>query len=538
MPHVVTRSCCADASCVLACPVNCIHPAPGEEGFGQAEMLYIDERSCVDCGACVSACPVDAIKPHTKLGEGELPFLELNRSYYRDNAHEDRAPMYVLPKARPIPPGELSVGVVGAGPAGLFAADELLRHPEVSVTVYDRLPTPYGLARAGVAPDHQDTKQVSELFRVIESQPGFSYRLGVEVGRDTTHADLLREHHAVIYAVGAATDKRLGIEGEDLPGSVSATDFVAWYNGHPDRAGDHYDLDCERAVVVGNGNVALDVARILTADPGALARTDISDRALDALRASAIREVVLLGRRGPAQAAFTVPELIALSALREVDVLVEGWPEGLAADGSQAEGGERVRLLAELATRTPVEGRRRIVLRFCAAPVRIEGDTAVTALELAATELSAGTDGTVRATLTERRELLTTGLVLRSIGYRARPVAGLPFDEAAATVVHERGRVEPGVYVAGWIKRGPTGFIGTNKTCAKETVEALLEDFAAQRLTAPTSTHPASGPVPGITTAGWRAIDRTERAAGEAQGRPRVKLTSTEAMLDAASQPH
>ncbi|MBO1329822.1 FAD-dependent oxidoreductase [Streptomyces sp. VRA16 Mangrove soil] len=530
MPYVVTRSCCADASCVLACPVNCIHPAPGEPGFGSAEMLYVDPRTCVDCGACTTACPVDALKPHTALTDGELPFLELNAAYYRENPHADRTPMYVVPRQRNLSDGELSVAVIGAGPAGLFAADELLRHPGVRVTVYDRLPTPYGLVRAGVAPDHQDTKQVTELFRAMESQPGFSYRLGVEIGTDLTHADLLRAHHAVIYAVGAATDRRLGIEGEDLPGSVSATDFVAWYNGHPDRAHDDYALDCARAVVIGNGNVALDVARILTADPEALARTDISDRALARLRTSKVREVVLLGRRGPAQAAFTVPELLALGALEDVDVSVEGWPDGLASDAT-----EKTRLLADLAARAPVAGRRRIVLRFLASPVRLIGDGRVRALEITGTELRTDDYGTVRAVpATGDTHTLETGLVLRSVGYRARPVPGLPFDEADATVPHEAGRVEPGVYVAGWIKRGPTGFIGTNKTCAHETVQSLLDDFVAGRLTRPLS---------GVTVAAgaldlhaWRAIDHVERTAGEATGRPRVKLTDTDSLRHAAAQ--
>ncbi|MFJ2256754.1 FAD-dependent oxidoreductase [Streptomyces sp. NPDC087844] len=542
MPYVVTRSCCADASCVLACPVNCIHPAPGEPGFATAEMLYVDPLTCVDCGACTTACPVDALKPHTALSGAELPFLELNASYYKENPHADRTPMYVVPRRRALPAGELSVAVVGAGPAGLFAADELLRHRGVRVTVYDRLPTPYGLARAGVAPDHQDTKQVTQLFGTIESQPGFSYRLGVEIGTHLTHADLLREHHAVIYAVGASTDKRLGIEGEDLRGCVSATDFVAWYNGHPDRAHDEHVLDTERAVVIGNGNVALDVARILTADPEVLARTDISDRALAALRGSKVREVVLLGRRGPAQAAFTLPELLALAALKDVDVAVEGWPDDLDASAT-----DKTRLLSRLAARTPVENRRRIVLRFLTSPVRLTGEVSVRALEITATALHTDEDGTMRALPTGDTRTLETGLVLRSVGYRARPVPGLPFDEARATVPHEGGRVEPGVYVAGWIKRGPTGFIGTNKTCAHETVESLLDDFAAGRLTQPiggtgTTADAQGADAPradalGVGSLGvdaWRAIDRAERAAGEAQGRPRVKFTDTEALHRAA----
>ncbi|MFJ7126067.1 FAD-dependent oxidoreductase [Streptomyces sp. NPDC098101] len=532
MPYVVTRSCCADASCVLACPVNCIHPAPGEPGFGQTDMLYVDPRTCVDCGACTTACPVDALKPHTKLTEAELPFLELNRAYYDTSPHADRTPMALVPPQRRVETAGLRVAVVGAGPAGLFAADELLRHPGVSVTVYDRLPTPYGLARAGVAPDHQDTKRVTELFRAIESQPGFSYRLNTRIGRDLHHEDLVRDHHAVIYAVGAATDRRLGVEGEDLPGSASATDFVAWYNGHPDHDGATHPLDAERAVVVGNGNVALDVARVLTADPDALARTDVSDRALTALRASRVREVVVLGRRGPAEAAFTLPELIALAALDGVDVLVEGWPEDLPADATP-----KTAVLAELAARTPVPGRRRIVLRFLTGPARIEGDDRVTGLTVVRTELRRADDGTVRAVPTDATETIGTSLVLRAVGYRAEPVPGLPFDEETATVPHERGRVAPGVYVTGWIKRGPTGFIGTNKSCAQETVTALLDDLEAGRLTAPEGPSPAPARPDAVDLDGWRAIDAAERAEGRAQGRPRVKLADRDDLLAAARRP-
>ncbi|MER6096077.1 FAD-dependent oxidoreductase [Streptomyces sp. NPDC001728] len=526
MPYVVTRSCCADASCVLACPVNCIHPAPGEPGFGQTEMLYVDPRTCVDCGACTTACPVDALKPHTRLTEAELPFLELNRAYYASDPHPDRTPMALVPPQRRVEANGLRVAVVGAGPAGLFAADELLRHPGVSVTVHDRLPTPYGLARAGVAPDHQDTKRVAGLFRAIEDQPGFTYRLDTEIGRDLHHEDLVRDHHAVVYAVGAATDRRLGIEGEELPGSASATDFVAWYNGHPDHSTATYPLDGERAVVVGNGNVALDAARVLTADPETLAHTDISDRALAALRASRVREVVVLGRRGPAQAAFTLPELLAVAALDGIDVVVAGWPADVPADATP-----KTKVLAELAARPRVPGRRRMVLRFLTTPTRIVGDDRVTGLTVARTALSTE-DGTVRAVPTQDTETLGASLVLRAIGYRAEPVPGLPFDGTTGTVPHERGRVEPGVYVAGWIKRGPTGFIGTNKSCAEETVAVLLDDWEAGRLTAPAPAPSDLGDALGLD--GWRAIDEAERAAGRRQGRPRVKLVDRETLLAAA----
>lgn len=525
MPYVVTQSCCSDASCVLACPVNCIHPAPGEPGFATSEMLFVDPQTCVDCGACATACPVDALVPDSALTAAQQPFLELNAAYYRDDPHPERTPLALVAKQRPVAPAPVRVAVVGAGPAGLYAADELLKYPNVTVDVFDRLPTPHGLARAGVAPDHQRTKQISELFRAIEEQPGFRYRLDVEVGAAgaVSHADLVRGYHAVLYAVGAATDRTLDVPGEQLPGSVPATDFVAWYNGRPDHAATAHRLDTQRAVVVGNGNVALDVARILTADPDRLASTDISDRALAALRDSAIREVVVLGRRGPAEAAFTLPELIGLAGLDDVDVVVDGPVEVTSA---------KTEILAELAARPPVPGRRRIVLRFRAAPVRILGDDRVTGIEVAHTELRSAPDGQIQAVPTDVTEIIPAGLVLRAIGYRARPVPGLPFDERTATVPHDGGRVHPGVYVAGWIKRGPTGFIGTNKSCAEETVATLLDDLQAGLLTVESAEpQPRS-----IDLAGWRAVDNAERTAGTAAGRPRVKLVDR-AEIRAAARP-
>ena len=476
MPYVVTQSCCSDGACVVACPVNAIHPAPGEPGFATAEMLYVDPVTCVDCGACATACPVDALLPDTKLTDKQLPFIELNAAYYREHPHADRTPLALVPPHRESDTLGLRVAVVGAGPAGMYAADELLKLPGVEVDVFDRLPTPYGLARFGVAPDHPRTRQVIELFEKIEREPGFRYRLNVEAGTDVTLEELRGAYHAVVYAVGAATDRRLGIPGEGLPGSVSATEVVAWYNGHPDAAESHYPLDAERAVVIGNGNVALDVARILTADPDRLAATDIDPRALAALRASHVREVVLLGRRGPAEAAFTLPELVGLAGLDDVDVVVEGEIEVSDA---------KTRILAELAARTRMAGRRRIVLRFHRSPVRVLGDDRVTALEVERTEVVDG-----RAVPTGETERIQAGLVLRAIGYRAKPVPGLPFDEARALVPNDRGRVEPGLYVAGWIKRGATGYLGTNKSCSKETVDRLLDDLDAGLLSAPTDSVP------------------------------------------------
>ncbi|MEZ0577177.1 FAD-dependent oxidoreductase [Nocardioides sp. MH1] len=519
MPYVVTQSCCSDGACVLACPVNAIHPAPGEPGFVTAEMLYVDPVSCVDCGACATACPVDAVVPHTKLADHQLPFVELNATYYRDHPHADRTPLALVPRHRDSATAGLRVAVVGAGPAGLYAADELLKLPGVEVDVFDRLPTPHGLARYGVAPDHPRTKHVLELFAKIEREPGFRYRLNVEAGTDVTLEELRASYHAVVYAIGAATDRRLGVDGEDLAGSISATDLVAWYNGHPDADEVHQPLDTERAVVIGNGNVALDVARILTADPDRLAATDISDRALLALRDSAVREVVVLGRRGPDEAAFTLPELIGLAALDDVDVLVEG---------EVAVTSQKTELLAELARRTPTPGRRRIVLRFRTAPVRIVGGDRVEAIEVARTEVVDG-----RAVATDESELIATGLVLRAVGYRARPVVGLPFDDERARVPNDRGRVEPGLYVVGWIKRGATGFLGTNKTCSQESVAALLDDLDAGLLVAPTTAVERLDHE--IDHEGWLAIDRAERALGDAARRPRVKLTDRRALSEAAA---
>ncbi|MGN6722799.1 MAG: FAD-dependent oxidoreductase [Marmoricola sp.] len=526
MPYVVTQSCCSDASCVLACPVNCIHPAPGEPGFAESEMVYIDADTCVDCGACTTACPVDAIKPHTQLTEGELPFIALASSYYQEFPHADRTPLALVPMVdRPRRDEEIRVAIVGAGPAGMYAADELLKYPDVVVDVIDRLPTPYGLVRAGVAPDHQRTKKAARLFGMIEREPGFGYLLNLRVGEHVTHDDLVAHYHGVIYASGAASDRSMGIDGEDLVGSWSATAVVGWYNGHPDYRDLEVDLSSERVVIVGNGNVAFDVARILTADAERLAATDIADHALAALRASAVREVLVLGRRGVDAAAFTLPELIGLMSLPDVDLIVEG---DLSGDG------EVQSLLREVATRPTDPARRRIVLRFNTAPVQVLGESRVSGIEVARTVV---TDGGV--VLTDDREKIETGSVLRSVGYQAVPVPDLPFDEETSTVPHTGGRVTPGTYVTGWIKRGPRGFIGTNKSDSEETVQSLLDDLGAGRLASPSGTREdfqrlARSRQPDlIDSRGWAAIDAHERAAG-GDARPRRKFTSTEEMVAVA----
>ena len=541
MPHVVTQACCADASCAFACPVNAIHPTPDEPDFATAEMVYIDPVECVDCGACITACPVGAITRDYRLTDKQLPFVDINAMFHEPRReYPPQAP--VTPIVRKVEADRpLRVAIVGAGPAALYAADELLKRPHTRVTVIDRLPTPYGLVRAGVAPDHPDTRTITDLFGSIEQQPGFYYALGVEVGTDITHAELAANHHAVLYATGASHDRAMGIEGEDLPGSVTATDFVAWYNGHPDQADATFDLSHATAVVVGNGNVALDVARILVSDPETLASTDIADHALAALRESKVREVVLLARRGPAQSAFTLPELTGLIEHDDIDLVVQGdLLDDLAASSDDTM--TRVKIDALRSLPEPTR-ERRIVLRYQSAPVRVVGTDAAEGLEVAATRL-VGEPGAVRAELTDDTEIISTGLVLRSIGYRGRPVDGLPFDEVRAVVPNHEGRVEgmAATYVAGWIKRGPTGFIGTNKTDATETVDRMIEDFNAGLLPDPAGKASVRRVLRGrgaraVDHEAWRRIDVLERRRGVAEGRPRVRFTRVDDMWAASQKP-
>jgi ferredoxin/flavodoxin---NADP+ reductase len=464
------------------------------------------------------------------------------------------------------PPGTagepLRVAIVGSGPAGFYAAAALLKsksHPDldVQVDVYDRLPTPWGLVRGGVAPDHPNIKSVSRVYEKTAAHPEFRFYGNLEYGADVTHDDLLARYHAVIYAVGAQVDRRMGIPGEDLPGSWSATEFVAWYNGHPDYCDLEFDLSCERAIVIGNGNVAADVARMLALTRDELAATDVADHALDVLADSAIREIVVLGRRGPAQAAFTNPELLELGDMTDADVYVDPGDveidhlsrEWLESDEASGTSRKNVEILTGFAGREPEGKRRRIVLRFLASPLEILGTDQVEGIRICRNQLR-DEDGALRACSTETTEELDCGIVFRSIGYRGIPVQGVPFDERRGTVPNERGRVLSadgehitGEYVVGWIKRGPTGIIGTNKRDAQETVEALLEDLDAGRLSEPEDPSRDSleelldeRKPDHVTYAGWEAIDRAEKAAGEPQGRPRVKLTTTEELLEAARE--
>jgi ferredoxin/flavodoxin---NADP+ reductase len=547
MPHVITQSCCSDGSCVYACPVNCIHPSPDEPGFATAEMLYIDPAACVDCGACVSACPVGAIAPDTRLEPKQLPFIELNAAFYpkreaKPPPTSKLASVLEAPYVQPRAGGPLTVAIVGSGPAAMYAADELLTQHGVRVNVFERLPMPYGLVRAGVAPDHQSTKRVTRLFDRIAGRRGFRFYLNVEVGTHLAHDELLAHHHAVVYAVGAPNDRRLDIDGMGLPGTRAATEVVAWINGHPEYTDLPVDLGHERVVVIGNGNVAFDVARILTTDPDALARTDISDHALAALRASRVTEVVIAARRGPAQSAFTLPELIGLTSTCEVvldaadhDLVVRDL-----AEASDPLTRNKLEILSKLGDASTPVTRPRIRLAYRLTPNRVVGDGRAEGVEFTAT----GADEVRR---------MSAGLVLTSIGYRGKPIRGLPFDESAAVVPNDGGRVvEPstgtpvrGSYVAGWIKRGPTGFIGTNKSCAAETVDRLVADYNRGLLADPEDgrAKPAAldklvrSRQPAVVDAdGWKAIDAAEIARG-GEDRPRDKFTVIADMLAAGAAP-
>ena len=453
----------------------------------------------------------------------------------------------------------LRVAVIGAGPAGFYTAEHLFRQAglDVEVDLFDRLPTPYGLVRFGVAPDHQKIKNVTATFDKTAAHPGFRFFGHVELGKDVTLEDLRAHYHQIVYTTGAQTDRRMGIPGEDLRGSHPATDFVAWYNGHPDYREHRFDLSQERVAVVGVGNVAVDVVRILCRTPEELAATDISDDALAALRESRVREVYLLGRRGPAQAAFTNPEIRELGELPGADVTARteeveldpcrGRSSRRAATGARR---RRSRSCASTPAARRPASRAALIIRFLVSPVALHGDESggVAGLRLVHNELSATAAGTLQARATDRFEELSVGLVFRSVGYRGVPIPGVPFHDAWGVILNDKGRVlepdsrEPqvGEYAAGWIKRGPSGVIGTNKPDAAETVACMAEDAGRGRLLAPVEPDAAAvlalvqqRQPQWISWADWQRIDALEVERGRASGRPRVKFTRVEEMLAA-----
>ncbi|MDV8022835.1 FAD-dependent oxidoreductase [Rhodococcus sp. IEGM 1330] len=470
MPFAITQNCCNDASCLSVCPVNCIHPTPDEPDFGKTELLYIDPRSCIDCGACADACPVDAITRVSRLTPDQQIYADINADYYKDKPAVAQwgAPRFPVATVNGLPP--IDIAIVGTGPAACYTAQALLRVPGTNVTFYDRLPTAGGLARYGVAPDHLGTRRISEHFRGIFVHPRVTMKLGVEVGKDVDHVELARKFDSVVYAVGADKDRALEIPGIDLDGSVSARTLVGWYTGHPDVPADAIDLTgVDRVTIIGNGNVALDAARILTADPDLLDGTEIAPHALAELRRNRVNEVVVLARRGPEFAAFTRSECKALVDRAGVDVVVAG-PDGivdaidrlpLSAPASALAGAPRVEL------GSGAEGRR-IVFAFGRAPSALHGSGSVESIEVG---------------VGEHAFTLPTELVLLAIGYRGTPSPGIPFDDITGTIRNDGGRITsadgtpvPGCYVVGWAKRGATGGIGDNKIDAEETAEALLAD--------------------------------------------------------------
>lgn len=454
----------------------------------------------------------------------------------------------------------LRVAVVGSGPAGFYVAEHLLNTDGrvVEVDMYERLPSPFGLVRFGVAPDHEKIKNVTRTFdKKAASRPGFRYFGNVDVGADVTLDDLRRHYHQICFASGAQSDRRMGIPGEDLAGSFPATEFVAWYNGHPDFRDREFDLSAERVAVVGVGNVAVDVARILCRTPEELAATDIADYALEALRGSKVKEVVMLGRRGPLQAAFTNPEVRELGQMEGAGIAVvpdEVEPDPLSRADLEENPDRNLQKKLEILqgfAAAPAAGKpRTLTLRFLVSPVELHGDAdgRVTGMTIVKNALHRSADGSLRPKPTDRTERLAVDLVFRSVGYRGLPIDGLPFHDAWGVVPNDKGRVvdpatgDPveGVYVSGWIKRGPTGVIGTNKPDAAETASEMLADAAAGRVLHPHDPHPDAVDrfvrerKPGMVSyADWKRLDAMETARGAETGRPRVKFTSAEEALAA-----
>ena len=453
------------------------------------------------------------------------------------------------------------VAIVGSGPAGFYAAEHLLKQEEVAVEIdmFDRLPTPYGLVRAGVAPDHPKIKSVIRVYEKTAARPGFRFFGNVEVGKDISADELRERYHAVLFSYGTSVDRHLGIPGEDLPGSHSATEFVNWYNAHPDFADSEFDLSCETALIIGNGNVATDVARMLALTREELEETDTAEHAIEVLSNSGIEEIVILGRRGPAQAAFTNPEVRELGELIDADIVIdesecdldEVSREFMDSDEADPTTRRNVDLFTGFSKREPEGKNKRVVMRFLRSPVEIEGDGKVERVVIGRNELERDETGAIKARDSGERETIECGLVFRSIGYKGVPVEGIPFSEKRGIIPNEGGRVVeegeqvPGLYVVGWIKRGPSGVIGTNKKDAQDTVDNLLADVEAGKLPEPElASDPgaiesllAERKPEHVTFPGWQAIDAAEVAAGEPKGRPRVKFIRVDEMLEAAKAP-
>jgi ferredoxin--NADP+ reductase len=459
-------------------------------------------------------------------------------------------------------PNPLRIAIIGSGPSGFYTADTLLKQAEsrglsLEIDLIERLPTPFGLVRGGVAPDHQKIKSVTRAFDRIAADPRLRFLGHVTVGQDISHAELLNHYHQVVYAVGAQSDRKMGIPGEDLQGSHAATEFVGWYNAHPDYRNLTFDLSATAAAVIGNGNVAMDVARILAKTPDELAATDIADYALVALARSAVTDIYMIGRRGPVQGSFTTPELRELGELDCTEVIIP--LEELILDAGSAQdletvadktARENMALMRDMAAR-PRQGKpRRLHLLFLRSPIRLLGNGRVQAIEVVRNELARTADGSLRPRPTGVTETIPVGLVFRSIGYMGAPLPDTAFDAERGVIPNRAGHVAaqddhllPGEYAVGWIKRGPSGVIGSNRPDAVETAEAMMTDALAGDLLQPA--HPsrasldallASRGVEVVSYADWQILDRLEQEAGAAAGRPRLKFSRVEDMMAALHQ--
>jgi ferredoxin--NADP+ reductase len=454
----------------------------------------------------------------------------------------------------------LRVAIVGSGPAGFYAAEHVLKHEGTvaEVDMFDRLPTPYGLVRFGVAPDHPKIKSVIRVYEKTAARPEFRFFGNVEVGTDITVDELKERYHAIIFAYGTSVDRHLGIPGEELPGSQSATEFVNWYNAHPDFADREFDLSCERAVVIGNGNVAADVTRMLALPRGELEVTDTAEHAIDPIADCAVKEILVLGRRGPAQASFTNPEVRELGEMAEADIVIDPSEveldelsrEWLESDDADITARKNVEIFTEFSQREPEGKKKRIVMRFLRSPIEIQGDGRVERIVIGRNELQRDDSGRIRAVDTGERETIDCGLVLRSIGYKGVPIKGAPFDEERGLIPNDGGRVKdpesgeqlPGLYATGWIKRGPSGVIGTNKKDGQETIDNLFADLEAGRIPEPplasdrgaTESLLAERKPDHVTFERWQAIDAAEVERGKPLGRPRVKFCTFEELVEAS----
>jgi ferredoxin/flavodoxin---NADP+ reductase len=457
------------------------------------------------------------------------------------------APMSTIPALR--------VAIVGTGPSGFYSAEHLLKQqPEIEIDLFDRLPTPFGLVRGGVAPDHQKIKSVTRIYEKIAGSHPVRFYGNVRIGTDLSRADLLRYYHAVIYACGAHSDRTLGVPGEQLPGSHAATEFVGWYNGHPDYREHRFDLSQTSVAVIGMGNVAVDVVRILARTPEELEASDIAGHALEALRDSRVRDIYMIGRRGPVQAAFTNPELKELGEMPGADIdvraaelqLDSASAEALAS-GEDKVGEKNLHTLRSFAVKHKEGKLRTIHLRFQLSPIEVQGQHRVEAMLLGKNRLVADKNGEVHAAATGETETLAAGLVFRSVGYWGTGIPDVPIDPKRGIIPNDRGRVlaAPGIvargeYAVGWIKRGPNGVIGTNKPDAVETADLLLEDFkngtlnlAAEPSREAVERRMMLEKIRVVSWTDWLRLDQLEKQNGAAQGRPRLKFTRIEEMLAA-----